>query len=176
VEIVVEIAAIELVSKTIKLPRKTNPRQRQNANRAKNPKQTVIVQRKANLTQMVIVYRRANRDQRVIANSRVNPNQLQGLTLARVNLENRALKGLENLKQQRRPSQKDSNNLKRQGKIKSPRLVNKASLIRRSRILPEQKQRPNLHNQRRKMTTALNRVLKAQSRSLKLNPLNLDRQ
>jgi hypothetical protein len=71
VAIVAEIAAIELVSKTIKLPRKTNPRQRQNAHRVKNPKQTVIVQRKVNPKQMVIDYRRANQDQRVIVNSRV---------------------------------------------------------------------------------------------------------
>ena len=84
VEIVAEIAAIELVSKTIKLPRRTNPQQRLNANRVKNPKQTVIVKRKVNLKQMVIVDRRANQDQRVIVNSRVNLNRLQGLTLARV--------------------------------------------------------------------------------------------
>ena len=73
VEIVAEIAAIERVSKTIKLPRRTNLQQRQNANRVKNPKQTVIVKRIVNLKQMVIVDRRTTQDQRVIVNSRVNP-------------------------------------------------------------------------------------------------------
>jgi hypothetical protein len=147
VEIVAEIAVIELVSKTIKLPRRTNPRQGQNDNRLKTQKQMVIVKRKINLKQMVIVDKRANQDQRVIVNSRVNPNRLQGLTLARVKLENRALKVLENLKQLRRPNQRDSSNPKSQGKVKNPRLVIRTRLMRRSRIPPEQKQRPSLRNQ-----------------------------